>query len=201
MDSILKWIGTWDWGNVADWFAALGTIAAIVASVLITRYQIINDRKASKDLFLVQEESSMLDEVSKSILIVQALIKNVSKSITEIKNAQNDVSIDDAHKLYADINRLIEPMENAIDIINSKLYESGRTRRNYTKINMDSMRKLLGSLSNFKLQLSNFKVELSNLNGEKNINIDSLCKAQSDFFSQLNHLEEFIIQKKAEIRN
>lgn len=201
MHSILKWIGTWDWGNVADWFAALGTIAAIVASVLITRYQIINDRKASKDLFLLQEESRMLDEVSKSILIVQALINSVSKSITEIKNAQNDVSIDDAHKLYADINYLIEPMENAIDIINSKLYESARTRQNYTNINMDPMRKFLGSWTKFKLQLSKFEVELSNSNGEKIINIDSLCKTHSNFFAQLNHLEESIIQKKAEIRN
>lgn len=28
--SILKWMGTWDWGNVADWFGSVGTIAAVV---------------------------------------------------------------------------------------------------------------------------------------------------------------------------
>lgn len=29
--SILKWMGTWDWGNVADWVSGIGSIGAILA--------------------------------------------------------------------------------------------------------------------------------------------------------------------------
>lgn len=29
MNSILNWIGTWDWGNVADWVSGIGSVIAI----------------------------------------------------------------------------------------------------------------------------------------------------------------------------
>lgn len=44
-----------EWGNVADWFAAIGTILAIVASVWITRYQVKNDRGLAKKIFLINK--------------------------------------------------------------------------------------------------------------------------------------------------
>lgn len=31
MNIILNWIGTWDWGNVADWVSGIGSIGAILA--------------------------------------------------------------------------------------------------------------------------------------------------------------------------
>lgn len=40
MDNILNWIGTWDWGNVADWFGAIGTIGAVWIAVSYRRTKI-----------------------------------------------------------------------------------------------------------------------------------------------------------------
>lgn len=40
MNNILHWIGTWDWGNVADWFGAIGTIGAVWLAISYRRTKI-----------------------------------------------------------------------------------------------------------------------------------------------------------------
>lgn len=40
-DIVFKWIATWDWGTVADWLAAIGTVAAVA-------YALFSDKMRKK---------------------------------------------------------------------------------------------------------------------------------------------------------
>lgn len=190
MNNISNWIGTLDWGNVADWFGAIGTILAIMVSVWITRYQIVTDKKATKENFFDEQEFIMLNHVSEDIISLRSAFRSINRAFNEDGFNLSDQT----HSTDKEIETNVKKIEELIFQINNRLYEYGRTRTGYTAINMQGMRDLFKSWSAFSIEIDKFLKD--NL-----IDISTINAKSEDFGQDIGFMEEAIIQKKKDIRH
>jgi len=178
-----------EWGSVADWFAAVGTILAIVVSVWITRYQITNDRKIAKENFFDEQEFIMLNQVHEEVIRMHSSALSISRIVND---ADFDLS-DEKNRVQLELTTNVTKIKEFIFQINNRLYEYGRTSQGYIDINMRGMRTLLGSW--------NLVTSKINEIGKNSIKIDDINKPIEKFLSDTSFIEEAIIQKKKDIRH
>lgn len=184
----MKFLGL-EVGSWADWFSAVGTIVAIGVSVGIIRYQIINDRKIAKENFFDQQEFKMLNHVHEEIIMMQS----AALSISRIVNGADFVLSDKKSRVQTKLNTDVTKIEEFVFQINNSLYEYGRTTQGYTDINMRGMRDLLGSWNRVTSKIDEI--------GKKSIDVDDINQPIQNFISNINSMEEAIIQKKKDIRH
>ncbi|KQB80962.1 hypothetical protein [Leuconostoc lactis] len=62
MNDIKVWLNTLDWGNVPDWFGAIGTILAVVSSVIIVKIQLNSQRNLDKERYMFEKQNNLLND-------------------------------------------------------------------------------------------------------------------------------------------
>lgn len=81
MNSILNWIGIWDWGNVADWLSGVGSLLAI----LMVLFQIRKDKESefnqSRPFFKINFKREKINEK-----LVTAYFDNIRDNNNLFKN-------------------------------------------------------------------------------------------------------------------
>ena len=103
ISNIIKWIGTWDWGNVADWFGAIGSILAIVSSVIVVKIQLNSQRNLDKERYIFENQNNLLNDTE--ILSMNNL--QILDELDEIVNQYLD-SKSNVHDQYNNRKRLNE---------------------------------------------------------------------------------------------
>lgn len=51
-----------EWGSVADWFAAVGTILAIISSVIVVKIQLNSQRNLDKERYIFENQNNLLND-------------------------------------------------------------------------------------------------------------------------------------------
>lgn len=62
--------------GLADWFGAVGTIGAIVISVLITKKQITAEKKKDKEHFFLEQDYLVMDKIQEKLLANKIFIES-----------------------------------------------------------------------------------------------------------------------------
>lgn len=72
--TVIKWMNHNQ--GVADWFGAIGTIAAIVISVQITKKQITAEKKKDKEHFFLEQDYLVMDKIQEKLLANKIFIES-----------------------------------------------------------------------------------------------------------------------------
>jgi len=81
MNSILNWIGTWDWGNVADWVSGVGSLLAVVMIFIQIRKDKESEFNQSRPFFKINFKRHKIDEK-----LITAYFDNISDNNHLFKN-------------------------------------------------------------------------------------------------------------------
>lgn len=63
-------------GSWAEWFGAVGTISAIVISVMITKKQITAEKKKDKEHFFLEQDYLVMDKIQEKLLANKIFIES-----------------------------------------------------------------------------------------------------------------------------
>ncbi|QOY97068.1 hypothetical protein IRM63_06095 [Leuconostoc citreum] len=147
------------YGNIADWVSGIGTIAAIIISIKITKNQIAADKKKDQENFFLQQDYLVMDNIQEKLLSNHIFIENTkyvleatfipptdddrkefwTEFIRDYHNKyrtlvdNNNYIINKIHE-YGDVNPLIK------DIMENELKENSRVaeRLRHENIKMDN---------------------------------------------------------------
>lgn len=114
MHSILKWIGTWDWGNVADWVSGVGTILAIFVSLFVLFYQIKKVGEQNRKSFFSERNVKTLDDAEEQVI-------NITKKLTRLNNNlknSSDYTTERKSEWDADLEEILNDLSLVSALIN-----------------------------------------------------------------------------------
>jgi len=200
MGNKIREVGSW-----ADWTSGIGTIIAILVSVVITRYQVKSDRTITKEKFFGEQEYVMLNSVQRRIvenkISLQVVLKDINSNKDNISDINFDYFYDNYFKKY---NEIIKP--NHLYIVDM-LYEYARSKDGYTSLYMTELKEVMHSFGSMEGQNDKLKDLLHRSRDditEKSKLIQFISYNFLDdiekFFYRTNGLEESILIKKKELR-
>lgn len=184
----IKEVGSW-----ADWFGAIGTILAVMVSVWITRYQIVTDKKATKENFFDEQEFIMLNAVTDDIINIRTSIEKILKDSDVQLRLESDDYSSNMIDYYDRLNNSIKIIEQSRLQINNRLYEYGRIREGYTAINMIELKALI-------VASVNIEAIRENIIKNNSIDINNLRELVYDLLDKSYFIEEAIIKKKKKLQ-
>lgn len=82
-------------GNVADWVSGIGTIAAVIISIQITKKQIAADKKKDQENFFLQRDYLVMDNIQEKLLSNKIFIENARYTLEATLVTSNDDDIKD----------------------------------------------------------------------------------------------------------
>lgn len=63
-------------GNVADWVSGIGTIAAVIISIQITKKQITAEKKKDREHFFLEQDYLVMDKIQEKLLANKIFIES-----------------------------------------------------------------------------------------------------------------------------
>lgn len=79
-----------EWGSVADWFGAIGSILAIIASVIVVRFQLNVQRKLDREQYIFERQNTLLSDAEILSMTNLQILSEFDELIDEYKNSNID---------------------------------------------------------------------------------------------------------------
>lgn len=79
-----------EWGSVADWFGAIGSILAIIASVIVVRFQLHVQRKFDREQYIFERQNTLLIDAEILSMTNLQILSEFDELIDEYKKSNID---------------------------------------------------------------------------------------------------------------